>query len=325
MRIAEDARRCVVFFGSPTPGVDDDLEPWGTGFLLRANDDKRTCYLVTAAHVVSDKLDCPFAIRFNDRNNGSALHHVDAADWHFHPSDVTVDVAVLEIEPPDWADYLVFPEHEALSDYKFASKRIGPGDIVYTVGLWSYLRGRKRNKPFVHVGHIGMVPEDDRIPVKNWIPGKINDPVEVEAYLTEGEPLFGASGSPVFVSRSVEFGPGLVADDPNARTWEHGSVWLLGLHSDSYFSRATIEGLGHKAIPRGVNIVVPSMKIREILEKPELKKKRVSQMHERQRARRVAVLPEKTGAPPATDENPTHQEDFTRLLGAAARTRTQED
>ena len=319
VRVAEDARRCVVFFGTPSPGIDDDLEPWGTGFLVRANDDRRTCYLVTAAHVVMDKMDCPFAIRFNDHNNSSALHHVDTADWQFHPTDETVDVAVLEIVPPEWADCIVFPQHMMLSDFKFTSKSIGPGDTVYTVGLWSYLRGRSRNKPFVHVGYIGMVPQDDKVPVKNWIPGK-SDPVEVEAYLTEGQPLPGASGSPVFVSRTVEIGPGLVAEDPHARTWAHGSVWLLGLHSDAYFERADISGLGNKFVPRGVNIVVPSMRIWDVMDKPELKKKRVSQMNEKRRQQRsAAVLPEKTSAPLANDENPTHREDFTRLVGAAAR------
>src|SRR5262249_24795998 len=157
---------------------------------------------------IIENTDSPFAIRFNDKFGGSRNHYIDIADWHFHPTDETVDVAVMEIDPPEWADYLPFPQGSVMSDEKFESKDIGPGDLVYTVGLWSFLRGKKRNKPFVHVVHIGMVPQDDKVEVENWILGKVGEPVDVEAYLTEGEPLRGASGSPVFVRRSIGLGLG---------------------------------------------------------------------------------------------------------------------
>ena len=204
MRLADDARKCVVFFGTPSPGIEDNLEPWGTGFLV-STADTGSIYLVTARHVVQDKLDCPFSVRFNDRNGGSQNYHIDLADWQFHPTDETVDVAILEIQPPAWADWMAYQQKPGIMDaFKFASKDIGPGDIIYTVGLWRLLHGKKRNKPFVHVGHIGMVPgDDDKLVVKDWMPGREGKPVEVEGYLTEGEPLYGASGSPVFVRRSL--------------------------------------------------------------------------------------------------------------------------
>ena len=55
VRLADDARKCVVFFGTPSPSIEDDLEPWGTGFFIETSD-TGAVYLVTAAHVVSDKL-----------------------------------------------------------------------------------------------------------------------------------------------------------------------------------------------------------------------------------------------------------------------------
>jgi hypothetical protein len=316
VRLADDARKCVVFFGSSKPKVDDDINPWGTGFLVTTGD-TGTVYLVTAAHVISQRQDCPFAVRFNKPDGGAHNHYIDRADWQFH-SDVTVDIAVLEIEPPEWADYKPWPQKPGvMDDFKFESKNIGPGDVIYTVALWDKLRGKKKNKPFVHVGHIGMVPQDDKIQVKNWIPGKIDDPVDVEAYLTEGEPLFGASGSPVFVRRSIELGKGLYKSDPNAKTWIYGNVFLLGLMSDSYMERAIIERVGLTVVPRGVNIVVPSMKINEILDKQELKEKRANDAKERRMA--SAVLPEKLSASPANHENPSHREDFDSLLNKAAK------
>jgi Trypsin-like peptidase domain len=269
VRLADDARKCVVFFGTPDPKIDDDLTVWGTGFLVKTTHDP-AIYLVTAAHVIINKQDCPFVIRFNDKNGASRNHHIDVAEWHFHPTDRTVDVAVLEIELPEWADCLAFPQYSVMSEFKFESKDIGPGDVVYTVGLWKPLQGRKRNKPFVHVGHIGMVPQDDKISVKGWLS---SEPVDVEAYLTEGEPLLGASGSPVFARRSICLGKGFFRGDLDALTWVYGSVWLLGLQSDAYFDRAIIDG-SEKYVPRGTNIVVPSMKINEVLDKDELKDKR---------------------------------------------------
>jgi hypothetical protein len=34
----------------------------------------------------------------------------------------------------------------------------------------------------VHVGHIGLIPEDERVPVTNWMPGQ-SGRVLIEAYL----------------------------------------------------------------------------------------------------------------------------------------------
>jgi hypothetical protein len=42
--------------------------------------------------------------------------------------------------------------------------------------------------------------------------------------------------------------------------------------SDSIFERTTLPALGEKHIPRGINIVVPSMKINEVLDQDKLKR-----------------------------------------------------
>jgi hypothetical protein len=261
MRLPDDARKCVVFFGSARVGTDDGLDPWGTGFLV-ATGEPRGTYLVTARHVIEPHADCPFDIRYNDKSGGAKLVHIDEPKWFFHPTDETVDVAVLKIEKPSWADCLLFPQKPGImNEIKFQSKDIGPGDIVYTVGVWKFLYGKKRNQPFVHVGHIGLVPEDERVPVDNWISGK-GTRVLIEAYLTEGEPLEGASGSPVFVRRSF----GLAA---KLETRTYGSVWLLGLQQGAWFAEPgkdyQIPVRGSVTVPRGINVVVPSMKINEVL------------------------------------------------------------
>jgi Trypsin-like peptidase domain len=272
VRLADDARKCVVFFGTANVGTEDELTPWGTGFIV-ATGEPDGVYLITARHVVQPHLDCPFDIRFNRKSGGGRLLHVDQADWIFHPTDETVDVAVLEIKIPDWADCRPFDQKPGIiNEFKFASKNIGPGDIVYTVGVWKFLYGRRHNQPFVHVGHIGLVPEDEKVPVENWMPGKESKRVLIEAYLTEGEPLDGASGSPVFVRRSFEL------DRQKIESRVYGSVWLLGLQQGAWFAKPgedyQVPAHDLVKVSRGINVVVPSMKINEVLNQPRLKDKR---------------------------------------------------
>jgi hypothetical protein len=115
-----------------------------------------------------------------------------------------------------------------------------------------------------------MMPEDERVPVQGWLPthGKT---VGVEAYLIEGEPLNGASGSPVFIRRSIE------SRDANKKlkTNVYGSVWMLGLLSNSWFAKPgrDYEISVSNVVPRGINVVVPSMKINEVLDQPKLRQK----------------------------------------------------
>jgi hypothetical protein len=322
VRLADDLRKCVVFYGSERLRKgEEEIDPWGTGFVVKTRDNGQT-YLITAAHIVHPLQHCPFSIRYNERGTGKGrFEPVDSATWFFHPTDDTVDVAVLEINVPEWADCVPYDQFGILETDRLEKKDFGPGDMVYTVGVWKLLYGLKKNLPFVHVGHIGLMPEDERVPVDGWLK-KHGGRTLVEAYLTEGEPLNGASGSPVFVRRSLLHAKGT---PQQLEKWIHGSIWLLGLHSNSWFGKPgedydmAKEG-GDKIIPRGINVVVPSMKINEVLNQSILKAKRDAQVEAEESARTAT----KTGLR-SSDANPTHREDFTRLLGAAARTPPQED
>jgi hypothetical protein len=191
---------------------------------------------------------------------------------------------------------------------KFRSKDIGAGNRTYTVGLWRFLQGDKRNQPFVFTGHIGLVPEDQKVSIESWLPSHKNSHLEVGAYLVEGEPLDGASGSPVFVRRTL--GPWKFSSSGKLKGYVEGSVWLLGIQSNAWFGKPDEtyqikNAVGNVVVPRGVNAVIPSMKINEVLEHPDLKKRREDAME----AKRKGLLPMKTktvsGAVsrlPATDD-----------------------
>lgn len=324
VRLDEQYRKCVVLIGAGDPSSDESISPWGSGFLVVADaHGVPTRYLVTAAHVVADKADCPFSIRYNTNAGGAKTDHIEKPEWHFHPTERdTVDVAVHIVEIPDWAEFTVIPKYPViLLEDRMESKNFGAGSRTYTVGLFKFLHGDKRNQPFVYTGHIGLIPEDQKISVEAWPKSHRapNKRVLVDAYLVEGEPLDGASGSPVFVRRTLPH-PVDKGEKKPLEGYIEGSVWLLGLQSDAYRGRpgheyqAPMGGL----IPRGVNVVVPSMKIAEVLDQDALKRHREMKKDQREND----LLPMKTSAQtgvqaaPATLSKPHRTVPKPHIVGA---------
>jgi hypothetical protein len=287
VRLADDARKCVVYLGWPDPAKPGEISPEGTGFLVGLSN--KDYYLVTAAHV-ANKLDGPFGIRLNERGSGQGrIHHIDEVTWFKHPTDEkTVDVAITPFQVPEWADANVWPFKNFLSKQKEEEKDIGAGDLIYVVGVFYLVHGRKRNLPAVHVGHVLLMPDDEPIPVKDW-----NDPaypkttqtVDVRGYLVEAGALPGSSGSPVFVRRSlhrkIPDGPGrpLVGGKyavPTLGAWLHGTAWLMGLWHSAWFGEPAevIAGPPGSKVPAGMGIVVPAERIIEVINRPDLTKMR---------------------------------------------------
>ncbi|MBN8279034.1 MAG: trypsin-like peptidase domain-containing protein [Gammaproteobacteria bacterium] len=288
MRLTEDAKKCVVFLGDGA--VDGStFEARATGFFVDHMDDKwQTPYLVTSKHCVSKRLSDPFHIRFNDRQKGAFLVHIDQPDWVFH-EDPDVDLAVLELAPDPRADSLVF-RHEAIltaPHERAAWGRIGPGDLTYTVGLFGFLAGTSRNIPLVHTGHIAAFPEDERIEVSDWDqPDNTGKYRNIEAYVVQCTALPGASGSPVFVRPSVDaahklhdHSPAFIANAEKTRMFReigaYGPLYLVGVwHGAWEINKARIEKGVTLRDPAGYGIVVPSHKLLEILDIPKLKVRR---------------------------------------------------
>jgi hypothetical protein len=78
----------------------------------------------------------------------------------------------------------------------------------------------------------------------------------------------------------------------------------------------------------GMSCVIPSWQIKEVLDMPKLKERR--EKAEALAAKDFSVPAAESAhpegsEPPTTEENPSHREDFRRLLDAAAKTKTQGD
>ncbi|MBZ0138897.1 MAG: serine protease [Pseudorhodoplanes sp.] len=320
-----------MFFG--VPGEDGGVEYGGTGFLVSfpsSDYHEPFAYIVTARHVanaLSKWEDTGFHLRVNTVGGGSVIASLVVMEWHFHP-DPTVDLAVFSgfLGPPKYDQW-----HFRLDDHLWFDHRIpnivACGDEVNLVGLFRLHVGSKRNVPIVHSGHVALLPDPkERVPIRDRTTGEI---VESEVFLIEAQTLDGLSGSPVFMHEVVNL-EGMRSDTgyvPKA----YGGVRFLGLYTGSWDGEpgailAADRNLkGAKRIPVGMGTVVPALKLIELLrDHPKMQQNR-KQFVEKKKAEGAAVSDSAIPAPQATDANPKHQEDFTRLVSEAARKREQED
>jgi hypothetical protein len=293
VRLNDDVANCVVYLGIPADLRGEDLDIFGTGFLVACGG-KFGNYIITAAHVAK-YLDAPFGVRLNDKNGKACLVRVQSTTWWRHPTDDKVDVAVMQFDVPEWADVSPWIPKWYVSESKRKTKNIGAGDLAHIVGLYKWLPGHARNTPIVHTGHIAMMFQEP-IACKDWRQAQPEKHplINIEGHLIEAQTLDGLSGSPVFVRRSI---PAMmvipeVQKDPLG-VWLHGSLWLLGLWHGAWFGDPAEElkkkFIGPIKVSAGMGIVVPATKILEVLNRQEL-----LEMRNAEKAREDAekVLPE---------------------------------
>ena len=269
MRLGDDARRSVVFFGTRNPGHDGAPVLFrGTGFIIGHKEENITfIYLVTAAHVAKAlSVSGEFVTRVNMKEGSAYEELCRDVRWYFH-EDSSVDVAIAEYMPPEGHDCVYFSSANFLTKERRESKKIGAGDLIQIVGLFRLLAGTKRNLPIVHTGHLALVPEEgERIPQKN----QDGDVLEVEGYLVEAQTLQGLSGSPVFVRRTLAVLPA-PGTDTGLQPKGYGAVFLLGLYSGAWDGEpgeilsADRTSRGTLRVPVGMGIAVPAPKITEVI------------------------------------------------------------
>jgi hypothetical protein len=218
----------------------------GSGFI----------YLVTARHV-AEKLSNNLFIKMNKKDGQSLLVQGKEAKWFTHPTDGSVDVAVLPWAPSlEEFDYKYIHADMLLSDKIIQTEGIGVGDEVFITGLFAHVRGSNRNLPIVRIGNIAMMPDE-------VVPTELGN---IEAYLVEARSIGGLSGSPAFVRKTVPVGI--------------GGFYLLGLmhghweiptrNKNDLLMNDDLSG----KVNMGIAIVVPAKKILEVLYHPDLVKMR---------------------------------------------------
>jgi Trypsin-like peptidase domain len=328
--VGDSIQDVVVFLGFREPTAPAGIKLEGTGFLLHHDG---SGYLVTAHHVAEKLTDTPFVIRANRHKGPAELLDIDLVKWHF-PRDQNIDLAItaVTIYAETGRGPLVFPTTLALNESKIKELVLGIGDTCYTVALFHFIAGHKRNLPLVYTGNVALMPPPgETIPVGNNRGGTDF----VEAYLIESGAINGASGAPVFVRSSIQFNNLPVSDSRNAKPTNQSAIvadnqiYLLGLFQAAWFLppdvplMTAIKAKPGDIVPVGLGVVVPASKILDLLEREDVKKER--QEKPTNAARMTSVSASGDVAPPADDANPNHLEDFRRLVDVAARKRPQGD
>ena len=267
--------------------------PIGAAFAVSLCDDdgREFSYLVSTREVVrrSIRHDSVF-LRFALEDGGSVdVATVPYDDWYPHP-DPNADVAVHPLaDLPPGVDLTPVPLELVIGDETAQHDPVVSGDRLLSVGQFEPPAGAGGPRSVVSSGSVYTAPQI----VATRLVGPDAAPIEVDGYLVEWLSWGGASGCPVFrysESDDVESPVGVIgvmhshlaADDPQA----------MGEALDG-------EG-GHGEFEMAV--VVPSRRVREVLEDGPLLEARQeaaeSRMIERlEREREVAIEALATNVP----------------------------
>jgi hypothetical protein len=318
MRVSDRVLKCVVFLGA---GTGEDFKPYGTGFLSVVNAGAvEFQYVVTAMHVVAGAKE-PIVIRVNKRN-GETDYIKPPCGWYYHPDHgryVDVAVAPIILHPATY-DIVCIRTREFCKDTTIVARDVGIGDELFYPSLFSHHRGKGRNHPVMRFGTLAAMPIE---PV-------VTQSGPIKAYLMEGRSIGGHSGAPVFINFMAPRSYNAERPVPLPTGAEAMMTYrLLGVVRSYLKAKDTGEYLTDEQaredlwVNSGISTIVPAEDVIEVLGQPDLAEMRMTDERKLQEGLDVPTVMRPTAndtdAPPANDANPTHREDFMRLVGAAAR------
>jgi len=325
-----EALRTVVYVGLEANGK---FLPLGTGFIIGVRHKESDFHFIaTADHVVDLVTGPSIWVRMNTRD-GVAGPTMKIEKNAKLPIDRKLDLAILplpQIGPTYMAGSILIDRVQ----YNSILEDIWKPELgleVATVGLYTSHFGQVKNIPVVRVGHIALLPDEPVLTTRGFI----------QAYLVETRTIAGLSGSPVFLNiphmrvhgTKVEIreGIGLVL-----------MGMMLGYHlvasaDDQIIVPANQGDDARSGKPSlddrntGFAVVIPIERIFDVMESDDIKKALDGAIDRDLRGARYreagAALKPVSAAkidPSPKDENPQHREDFTSLLGKAARTPPQD-
>jgi len=335
-RIPDKFLNCSVYLYPSEAAAEDGEKMGGSGFVLGipVNDGaQQILTVVTNKHVVERG---SMVARFNTKDGKTEIVALDQAKWFHHPDGDDLTLCPVGLDPERLKLTTLVPDN-FISVEMIAALDIGPGDEVFVVGRFISREGRQRNIPSLRFGHIAQMPSD---PIVDPVTG-----FEQQAFLVEAKSIAGYSGSPVFVQippsavNTLLIRPDMIEKIPGyhpirSKVPVQLGPWLLGVDfcniysKDKIYSSDTGKPLNDDwFVPANTGMmgVIPAWKIHDILEGKELAPYiKATDKHTRENLKKKAdqVSLDASGdgaAPPANGENPTHREDFMRLVGAAAR------
>lgn len=267
MIVPDWVRKCVVFIGYKM--ADGEMRFAGSGFFLgrppagyvSGHAMASGLRLITARHVIEGirkKGLTETFIRVNTKSGGAVWSKCEG-EWRFHPTDSSVDTAILFCGiPNDW-DHIAIPTSVCATSKVFAEQEVALGDEVFIVGLFHRHHGKARNIPIVRVGNLAALSEEKVETAEFGL---------IDAHLIEARSIGGLSGSPVFLNLGIirQIGKQIVnkLDGP--------VMFLLGLVHGHYDVPAVdldislthdVPSITTEKINTGIALVVPIEKVME--------------------------------------------------------------
>jgi hypothetical protein len=328
-RIQDRVLDCVIYLYASKADAMAGENAGGSGFMVAIPFEDVPgaifIYAITNKHVIEDGNGAT-CVRLNTLDGAMDAFEFKKEDWHTSKTD---DLAVLMMPTID----KVFKVHaipiECLISPDFVKVHdVGIGDEVLMIGRFINREGIQKNSPTARFGHIAQMPGD---PIQIEINKKTF--WQEEAFLIETRSIGGFSGSPVYLIPNKNYerrGKQLPTDTASLLGVDFCHITngqpakdMGGHHSENiFFDEHT-----------GVAGVVPAWKLEALLNSDEEKAKRRAS-EKSTIAHRAAMQVAKTDSATAlsaatttdaSDENPTHQEDFMTLVSAAARKQKQDD
>lgn len=324
MEVAERARKCVVFIGTKD-ARSGAFTPLGTGFLaVKRCQEIQFQHVITARHVVEMVAGDEVAIRVNIADGGSEVITAPKTAWYFAKGQSYIDVAMCPLMLTQHYFDIV---HIDLDGDLYDGSQMRPlevGDEVFATGLFTSHQGEAHNIPICRFGNIAATADE---PV-------LTEFGDMHGILVEVKSLGGLSGSPVFVRFHAPRHLGGVPPRTCLIGLMHGH-FLVENPEDAISPSGKDRSTGQ--INTGIGLVVAADHILDLINNPDRESERmaaVERIRKRSKVKadaavshltRSALPASEPPSPPATDANPTHQEDFNSLVGAAARKREPED
>jgi hypothetical protein len=328
-----------LFRRDPRTGEIED-EPQGTGcFVLRPSKELPGLshwYAVSNWHLTHQA--GASIIRVNSWYDNHRMIELDPSEWAFDANgdDLSAVDITESLEGTAAENWYVF-EPDFISRERYDDLMIDIGEDTMMAGLFASHSGGERNIPSVRFGNISMTPNEKALVEQ------LNG-IKRPSYLVDTRSRGGYSGSPVFVYRTPD------GDLRRGRrqhptaiimTRDNMLFALLGIHCGQFWEPAQVrksraaEAKGdviHEGdvlrLQGGMTIVVPAWRISELLDRKEFEMQRKERDERRRPLWEKLPVPEaepESAVPLASDENPTHVEDFTRLVDMAARKRKPDD
>lgn len=214
------------------------------------------------AAVLRKGIDEKVYMRVNFKAGRGSFLKIDLRQWRFHPTDPSIDVAVLPwVAPGNLLDFEYVPSEMAATDEVIEKEQIGVGDRILLTGVYASHFDPKANLAILRAGRI--VQMDDG-------PVRTRDMGDMHAYLVEAYSFGGLTGSPVFVRL-----PGWKRRKASAKA-KGEKFYLLGLLRGDWNLPPSDTDLVIEEIPgkdnlnAGIGIVTPVVRILDVLDQPEL-------------------------------------------------------